>query len=122
MRSSSSMLWRRMDVPGHDACCLRQEADGWNLQGTAVFRHQAGPAQIHYVVRCDSRWRTIFGRIHGFIGQIGLDHIIIRQSGLWKLNGVPVAGLGHLLDFDLGFTPATNLIQLRSELILGFRA
>lgn len=29
------------------------------------------------------------------------------------LNGVAVDGLDHLVDLDLGFTPATNLPQLR---------
>jgi hypothetical protein len=106
-----------MDVPGHDACCLRQEADGWVLQGTSVFLHQSEPAQICYVVRCDSAWRTVSGRIDGFIGQIGLDYTVARQGGHWTFNGVPVAGLGHLLDLDLGFTPATNLLQMRRVLI-----
>jgi hypothetical protein len=113
MQLVSSMLWRRLDLPGHDACRLWQQANGWHLQGSAVFRHHNGPAHVCYAVRCDPRWRTVSGRIHGFIGQISLDYRIIRRASLWRLNGIPVAGLGHLLDLDLGFTPATNLLQLR---------
>ena len=30
----------------------------------------------------------------------------------WTLNGEVVHGLDHLVDLDLGFTPATNLQQL----------
>ena len=33
--------------------------------------------------------------------------------GDWKLNDVPVPELAHCVDLDLGFTPATNLMQLR---------
>jgi hypothetical protein len=47
------------------------------------------------------------------IGQRRIQFFIARSGRAWMLNGNPVPGLDHLVDLDLGFTPATNLIQLR---------
>ena len=109
----SVMLWRRLDVPGHDACRLGPKGDGWILEGTAVFRHDNGPANITYAIHCDSHWHSTSGRIAGFVGERAIDYIVVRKNGVWSLNGTVLPGLGHLLDLDLGFTPATNIQQLR---------
>ena len=34
-------------------------------------------------------------------------------NGIWMLNGQVVPGMQECVDLDLGFTPATNLSQLR---------
>jgi uncharacterized protein len=109
----SSMLWRRVNAPGHDACRLEQGIDRWKLEGAAIFRHEDGPANISYSVQCDVEWQTPSGRIRGFVGQRSVHYTVVRSGGLWTLNDAPVPGLRHLLDLDLGFTPATNLQQLR---------
>jgi uncharacterized protein len=109
----SVMLWRRLDVPGHDACRLQSRADGWMLEGTAVFRHETGPASIAYAVQCDGHWHSVAGRIAGFVGERAIDYVVTRENGVWRLNGRARSELGHLLDLDLGFTPATNIQQLR---------
>jgi uncharacterized protein len=113
MPAISVMLWRRLDVPGHDACRLEPKADGWRLEGTAVFRHENGPANISYAIHCDGHWHSVSGRIAGFVGERAIDYIVARENGVWRLNGTALSGLGHLLDLDLGFTPATNIQQLR---------
>ena len=109
-----SILWRRLDTPGHDACRLEQIERGWRLEGSAVFRHEGGPARLAYRVDCDATWRSREGRISGWIGareiDIAIDHSV---DGRWLLNGVAVAGLDRCIDLDYGFTPATNLFQLR---------
>ena len=35
------------------------------------------------------------------------------ETGEWRLNGEAVGGLDGCLDLDLGFTPATNFLQLQ---------
>ncbi|MBA3449437.1 MAG: putative glycolipid-binding domain-containing protein [Pseudaminobacter sp.] len=110
---SEFAIWRRLDTPGHDAALLTQSDAGWLLQGTAVFKHQAGPACIHYSVDLDSSWRTKRGQVQGFLADRKLDHLINRESDGWYLNGALIDGLEHLWDLDYGFTPATNLQQLR---------
>jgi hypothetical protein len=53
------------------------------------------------------------GEVRGRVGNDRVAHVIDRVSGVWRVNGSPVAGLDDLLDLDLGFTPATNFLQLR---------
>lgn len=109
-----SVLWRRLDAPGHDACVLAQGDAGWQLEGTAVFRHDSVPAQLTYRVMCDRAWRTLRGQVRGWLGAHAVAFAIARTDrGVWTLNGGAVPGLEHYLDLDLGFTPATNLLQLR---------
>lgn len=100
-----NVLWRRLDVPGHDSCRL----DGFRLEGTAVFE---GPAQVRYELTCDEQWISRHGRIQGWIGGESFD-LTIEHTDTWLLNGKRVPGLDHCLDLDYGFTPATNFTQLR---------
>jgi hypothetical protein len=111
---SDVALWRRLDRPGHDAALLVRAGLGWSLRGTAVFRHEAGPACVHYALHLDRSWRTTRGEVQGFLAGRSVNHAIDRGPEGWRLDGRRVAGLDrHLLDLDYGFTPATNLPQLR---------
>jgi hypothetical protein len=110
----ASIIWRRLDTPGHDACRLEGSDTGWQLEGTAVFRHKGVPAQLAYRFACDLAWRTRQGRVHGWLGPQSIEFIIDRTTGgMWILNGATISGLGNCVDLDFGFTPATNLLQLR---------
>ena len=51
----ASVLWRRLDAPGHDACRLERSAAGWTLEGAAVFGDGA-PARLSYRLDCDDAW------------------------------------------------------------------
>lgn len=97
----------------HDACRLEQCGSGWRIEGTAVFRRKEGPACIAYRVECGADWKTVRGDVRGFLGRRPIEYLIVRQGTEWTLNGEVVHGLDHLVDLDLGFTPATNLQQLR---------
>jgi uncharacterized protein len=110
---SDAALWRRLDTPGHDAARLVRTDLGWSLRGTAVFRHEAGPACIGYALHLDLSWRTMRGEVRGFLAGRSVSHAITRGPEGWRLDGMPVAGLDRLLDLDYGFTPATNLPQIR---------
>lgn len=111
---SASILWRRLDTPGHDACTLAKLDAGWVLDGMSVFRHDGVPARIGYRVVCDGAWRTEQGRVRGSVGARALDFTVLRAGdGTWALNGDAIRGLEDCVDLDLGFTPATNLTQLR---------
>ncbi len=67
---------------------------------------------VAYQVEVDARWETKRGAISGFFGGQTVQHEIRRDDAGWRLNGVRVAGLEHLVDLDYGFTPATNVLQL----------
>ena len=111
---AATILWRRLDTPGHDACRLEEKDAGWRLEGTAVFHEAGAPALLSYWLACDRAWRTRRGRVHGWLGEQSVDLTIERTAaGVWTLNDVVVSGLERYVDLDFGFTPATNLPQLR---------
>jgi hypothetical protein len=107
------MRWRRLDVPGNDVCRLTESVGGWTLAGAADFNEEGVHAQLEYSLDCDRAWRTLRGQVQGRLGERPVAFSIARAGGAWTLNGAPVPGLEHCVDLDLGFTPATNLTQLR---------
>jgi hypothetical protein len=113
-RLVASILWRRLDTPGHDACRLEGDDSGWQLDGAAVFQHDSVPAHLAYQVWCDRAWRTREGHVHGWVGPTVVDVRIVRTAeGPWSLKNRVVPGLEGCVDLDLGFTPATNLLSIR---------
>lgn len=109
----ASMLWRRIDIPGHDTCRLENNQNGWTLFGTSIFQHKFGPTSISYSVECDPHWKTLRGRVCGISGDQHFNYLVSHEGAGWKLNGNAVPGLEPLVDLDLSFTPSTNLVQLR---------
>jgi hypothetical protein len=112
--AEATILWRRLDLPGHDAAVLVESADGAELRGMAVFRDQSGPTALHYRVRCSAGWQTSEAHIHGWLGAQPVELSIRRDgSGHWTLNGTACPAVAGCVDLDLSFTPATNLLPLR---------
>lgn len=109
----SSILWRRLDLTGHDACRLLRDSDGWRLEGTAVFRHPAGPAHLAYTVWCGPLWHTRRAEVRGWLADRAVDLTIESHEATWRLDGQDLPSLTACEDVDLGFTPATNLLPLR---------
>ncbi|BAB50328.1 putative glycolipid-binding domain-containing protein [Mesorhizobium japonicum] len=111
---TASILWRRLDVEGHDACLLSQADGGHSLRGQAIFVQDGKPCCLAYEVICDTGWRTRSARVDGFLGLRELHYAIERRAdGEWMLNGEPQRGVAGLVDVDLGFTPASNLLAIR---------
>jgi uncharacterized protein len=110
-----SILWRRLDAPGHDACRLMRGADGWRIEGSANYLHDGVAASLAYRVDCDRDWRTRQARVQGWIGPLRRElHVARNTDGSWTLDGrTQQPGLHHCSDLDLGFTPATNLLHVR---------
>jgi hypothetical protein len=110
----ASILWQRLNVPGHDICYLKGDAAGWTIEGTAIFREEGVSALLAYRVNCDLAWRTRQGNVHGELGEKSVAFQVARTTdGMWTLNGAIVSNLETCLDLDFGFTPATNLLQIR---------
>jgi hypothetical protein len=105
-------LWRRLDTPGHDAAEITETATGALLSGTAVFHENGHPARLSYEVRLTPGWSATSGHVTGFYGGERVDTSIERRADGWYLND-GFQGLSDLVDLDFGFTPATNMPQLR---------
>ena len=118
------ILWRRLDLPGHDAACLRAIGNGMEICGMAVFHEEGNPTALHYSVRSDTEWRTIEATVDGWCGDRAIELRMQRaRDGSWMLNGAPCPAVTGCLDIDLNFTPTTNLLPLRRlDLEVGQRA
>ena len=114
-------FWRRLDRPGHDAAMLDRIEDGWALTGFAAF-HEQGITGLRYQVELSLDFTTRQARIDGFrSGQPFVHHF--RREGDWYLNDEKIEGFDDLVHLDFGFTPSTNLQQLRhADLAVGGEA
>jgi uncharacterized protein len=114
VKPNAPILWRRLDVPGHDAAVLVETLDGAELRGMAVFHDEGGPTALDYRVRCSVDWQASEAHIHGWLGAQPVELSIRRDgAGRWTLNGVACPPAAGCVDLDLSFTPATNLLPLR---------
>jgi hypothetical protein len=113
-------VWRRLDRPGHDACKVEFTGASWVLSGTAVFLEEGVPAHLAYRVVTGPEWDTRVARVTGWLGEQVIDWTVHHESDGWRLDGRRAEGLEGCQDVDLGFTPATNLLQLqRLDLPIG---
>jgi uncharacterized protein len=111
---SDMILWRRLDLPGHELGRINRRDDGWELSGTAVFSHAHRPCKLDYLVLCASDWQTRAARISGVIGnrEIAL-RVSVDRERTWYLEDVECPAVAGCMDIDLGFSPATNLLPIR---------
>lgn len=110
---ATTAFWRALYTAGHDAACLSEKAEGWILEGTAVYLKEGVPAALNYHLSLAPTWETITGSIRGRLGCALVSHDIQREGKGWLLNGSWQAGLEGVVDLDFGFTPATNFAQLK---------
>lgn len=108
------ILWRRLDVPGHDAAWLRSAGGGSEIFGMAAFLEEGDPTALRYRVACDGEWRSHVATVEGWRGGQPVE-LRIRHDAHdgWTLNGTPCPTVAGCIDVDLSFTPATNLVALR---------
>lgn len=108
-----SILWRRLDQPGHDAARLVPQSPGWHLTGTAVFVSDERPCCLHYLVVCGPDWQTRSGRVTGWIGDAVVEVEVMADAGRWRVNGDEWPDVSGYVDLDLNFSPSTNLLPIR---------
>jgi len=114
---NQTILWRRLDEPGHEFAQLIFEDAGWRLTGTAVFARshsQRQPVRLDYLVVCDADWQTRSVSVAGWVGDEGIRmDVSVDDSRRWRLNGMEVPEVAGCIDIDLSFSPATNLLPIR---------
>ena len=109
-----TILWRRLDIPGHEIATIRRSLDGWCIVGVAVFAGIGKPCRIGYEIRCDAQWTTRGCTLEGAIGARTIQLAIERDvAGAWFVDGAGVSELRGCTDIDLGFSPVTNLLPIR---------
>ena len=117
-----SILWRRLDRPGHEAARLLFQDPAWQLAGTAVFARDGEACCLDYVVMCDRAWRTTSAQVRGWLGDetIELD-LAIDPARRWRLNGTEwpsVAGcLAGTTDWSPGRCPLLRHLRLPQPMV-----
>jgi hypothetical protein len=111
--ADTSILWRRLDQPGHEAARLILREPEWHLHGSAVFQSDGLPCRLDYRVACDSKWETCSGHVTGWLGTTPIKVDVEVQAGGWRLNGVDSPAVAGCIDLDLNFSPSTNLLPVR---------
>ena len=112
--SSGVLLWRRLDRPGHESAQLSVRHPHRYLAGTAVFADKQGPCRLDYLVVCDEAWRTLSGRVTGWVGEKVIEiELAVDAASRWRLNRAERPEVAGCIDLDLNFSPSTNLLPLR---------
>jgi uncharacterized protein len=116
-----SILWRGIILPGHETCRLFSQDSLWHLEGTAVLSHERQPCQLDYQIVCDAAWRTLSGKVAGWLGNTAVDVQLTTDAGQhWWLNGLEQPDVLGCIDMDLNFSPSTNLLPIRRlNLVVG---
>lgn len=119
-----TILWRRLDFPGHDSCSLRKFNQGWQLSGTAIFLFNQKPCLLSYEVNTNPDWETRTASVSGYVDKSIIALTIARTPNhRWSINDIELQETTDCIDLDLGFTPATNLIAIcRLSLAVGARS
>lgn len=112
--SVPTILWRRLDRPGHEFARLGFQRSSWHLHGTAVFLHEGQPCRLDYGVVCNSKWETRAGKVTGHVGEKHIEvDISVDPQRRWWLNGAQCPEATGCIDLDLNFSPSTNLLPIR---------
>jgi hypothetical protein len=113
MARYESILWKRLDVPGHEVAEQCQTANGWQLRGVAVFAHAEQPCRLEYDIRCDQDWQTELVTLSGNVGEKPIAMELLRNpAGEWSMHGSKVWELTGCDDVDLNFSPSTNMLPI----------
>ncbi len=109
-----TILWRRLDRPGHEACRLVSGPSGHRLDGSTVCAHDGQACRLDYTVTCDAAWRTVSATVTGWVGATAVDVVLASDAASrWTLNGIPQPQVEGCVDLDLNFSPSTNLLPIR---------
>ena len=112
--SKQSVVWRRLDKPGHEFARTFFDESCWHLTGTAIFVDDKKPCCLDYRIKCDSEWETLSARVAGWVGEKAVEiEIIVEQNRRWLLNGQECAQAAGCIDLDLNFSPLTNTLPIR---------
>jgi hypothetical protein len=113
MTTTPTILWTSLDGPGHESARLVRDGSLWHLAGTAVLAEEGQPCRLDYRIVCDADWRTLSGRVDGWVGDRTIEVEVIAESGRWRFNGEECPQVEGCTDFDLNFSPSTNLLPIR---------
>ena len=114
MKQKHSIIWRRLDLAGHEYAEISSEESKNHINGTTIFVFQGQFCKLDYAIFCDRQWQTLAAKVSGFVGEKPIDiEISVDGEKHWKLNGKDNPQTGNSVDIDLNFSPVTNFLPIR---------
>jgi len=111
---TATVVWRRIDRPGHESARLVSLGAEYLLLGSAVFVHESQACRLDYRIICDRGWQTASVQVNGWVGnQVVESDITVDAARHWRLNGQEIETVAGCYDIDLNFSPSTNLLPIR---------
>jgi hypothetical protein len=69
---------------------------------------------LEYLVMCNAQWETLSGKVSGWVGNATVEiELSVDSARRWRLNGAEWPAVAGCIDFDLNFSPSTNLLPIR---------
>lgn len=107
-------MWKRHDLPGHEACRVLPIDTGWQIADTATLASDGQACRLDYVIDCDPQWLTRSAAVSGWMDRREVDVKVVRNEyGQWLLNARECDQVAGCTDIDLNFSPSTNLLPIR---------
>src|SRR2546425_12720534 len=101
---ASAVVWKRKDLPGHEACRLLPLDRGWQVAGVAVLAYEGQACRLDYLIDCDPLWVTQSAVVTGWVGDRTISATIVRDGGgRWQLNGQAIDVVTGCSDIELNF-------------------
>lgn len=114
MSDERAIVWRRLDVAGHEYARIYSENSARFLEGTTIFVDEKKSCKLDYRIECDANWETLHAKVSGFTGDKKIDFEIAADSNkIWTMNGEEISVVRNCTDVDLNFSPVTNTLPIR---------
>ena len=107
-------IWHSVVLRSSEHFVAQPSGDGHSFRGVVVLPIDNQPGHISYQVQLDAGWRTRRADIEAAsAGTHTRIEIVADATGAWECNGEALSALSGCVDVDLGWTPATNTLQIR---------
>jgi hypothetical protein len=108
------ILWRSDELESVERFTGGPSIGGWRLRGLVVLPIEGEPSQVSYRIELDPAWRTRRAEIDVEQDRSSRRIVLVADGeGSWTVEGTVADPLDGCIDVDLGFTPATNTLQIR---------
>jgi len=114
MAEIESIIWRRIDMPGHEWAQATADEGESRLYGTAIFVYEGKPCCLEYLIECDDSGETVSVEVVGEAGdEIVEIEISVDGDGNWTMDEQVIPGVKGCVDIDLNFSPVTNTLPIK---------
>lgn len=114
MPNERTIIWRRLDIPGHEYARITKEDFQNIIEGAAILAREKQFCKIEYKIICDLHWQTLSAKVSGFVGEKTIEiEISVNEEKRWTMNGIEISSVENCTDIDLNFSPVTNTLPIR---------